>query len=117
MVFFLFRHLQTGRNGQNKKKNKDHCTGLIRWRDWLNPPADWLNPPALPCPVYAVANVQFMLYSVQMSLYSVQMSLYSVQMSLYSVQITLYSVIQCDAKYTNCIIYILSILYSEKCLL
>ena len=45
VVFFLFRHLQTGRNGQNKKKNKDHCTGLIRWRDWLNPPADWLNPP------------------------------------------------------------------------
>ena len=61
---------------------------------------------ALPCPVYAVANVQFMLYSVQMSLYSVQMSLYSVQISLYSVQITLYSVIQCDAKYTNCIVYI-----------
>ena len=48
VVFFLLRHLQTGRKGQNKKKNKDHCTGLMRWRDWLNPPADWLNPLAPP---------------------------------------------------------------------
>ena len=47
VLFSLFRHANTRRNGKIKKtqkKCKDKMNWLYLLADWLNPLADWLNP-------------------------------------------------------------------------